>query len=187
MGKFTLSNSKTRASNGAPSSKSGIFYCGRLPAKSDFHTSSRGCSTGGRHPREQVLGILVTASARWVPLAGRRLIPKPRSRARHGLEHDTGLAPTPHVSRLPVRLLSTGREHAGRSTAELQAPAGGAGAGAGLMLKNAIVLRKTAAEGYGSLTETDLRSNAAMGRISWATAQACLGPFPSNERPVVRR
>jgi hypothetical protein len=54
--------------------------------------------------------------------------------------------------------------------------------------KNRCVLRKTAAERYGSGTGTDRRSNAALGRTSWATAQASDGGLiPSNERAAVRR
>jgi hypothetical protein len=50
------------------------------------------------------------------------------------------------------------------------------------------VLRETRAESYGSLTGSDRRSNAAMGRISWATALASDGgAIPSHERAAVSR
>ena len=62
------------------------------------------------------------------------------------------------------------------------------GAEAGLGAKNSCVLRKTAAESYGSGTGTDRRSNAALGRTSRAPAQASDGGLiPSNERAAVRR
>lgn len=50
------------------------------------------------------------------------------------------------------------------------------------------VLRETQPESYGSGTGSDRRSNAAMGRTSWATAPASeRGPIPRNERTAVSR
>src|SRR6478609_2657731 len=48
-----------------PQAPPGIFHCARLPAKSDFHSSSRGCASRGvTPPRVWVARKSVTHSAR---------------------------------------------------------------------------------------------------------------------------
>jgi len=58
-----------------PQAPSGIFYCGSLPAKSDFHTSSRGCASWGRTPpRRMRVYNSATAGPRPLGTGGRACV-----------------------------------------------------------------------------------------------------------------
>ena len=73
-----------------PQAPSGIFYCASLPAKSDFHTSSRGCASWGRTPpRRMRVYNSATAGLRPLGTGGRACVsavrpdpPARRSRSR---------------------------------------------------------------------------------------------------------